>query len=158
MGSDKNRESWGREIKQMGGGIFAKSFIPTPIFKTLGRELIDSELVESRKKNGNFCEYVVVWYCYFWWCFVNNTLQLSNNDIKIYYNNHPLPIFNITAPTHTLEQLGFTTHYYSTNLQPCNFTHVATAMALSSTPLYPKLWEKGCGGKPFLWRKGFPPQ
>lgn len=38
----------------MGGGIFAKSFISTPIFKTLGRELIDSELVESRKKTGIF--------------------------------------------------------------------------------------------------------
>lgn len=42
------------ENKTNGGGIFAKSFIPTPIFKTLGRELIDSELVESRKKTGIF--------------------------------------------------------------------------------------------------------
>lgn len=53
MGIDKNRESW-RENKTNGGGIFAKSFISTPIFKTLGRELIDSELVESRKKTGIF--------------------------------------------------------------------------------------------------------
>ena len=44
----------------MGGGIFAKSFLLPPIFKTLGRELIDSELVESRKNDRNFCEYVVV--------------------------------------------------------------------------------------------------
>lgn len=36
-------------------GDFCKKFSsPTPIFKTLGRELIDSELVESRKKTGIF--------------------------------------------------------------------------------------------------------
>lgn len=33
MGSDKNRESWGREIKQMGGGFLQKVLFPHPFSK-----------------------------------------------------------------------------------------------------------------------------